>query len=56
MIPLSLSLPGSTGVHLEVSAHNTRALKFYLKRGFTVIEFDRDPLPPDDVIVLGREL
>jgi protein O-GlcNAcase/histone acetyltransferase len=52
-----LKAKGSTGVHLEMNALNTRALKFYLKRGFMVLEFDdNNPQPPDDVIILGRGL
>ena len=47
---------GSTGVHLEMSATNKRALKFYLKRGFSLLAFENETLPPDDVIILGRGL
>ena len=39
-----------------MSAHNRRALKFYLRRGFSLLEFEQDPLPPTDVLILGREL
>jgi protein O-GlcNAcase/histone acetyltransferase len=51
-----LKAKGSTGVHLEMSAHNKRALKFYLRRGFSLLEFEQDPQPPNDVLILGREL
>ena len=50
---------GSHGVHLEMSAHNKRALKFYLKLGFKVLDFDDDPQtgnPPEDILILGRVL
>ena len=47
---------GSRGVHLEMSASNTRALKFYLKFGFTVQEFDSDDEagePPEDTFIMA---
>ena len=50
---------GSRGVHLEMSASNTRALKFYLKFGFAVQEFDSDDEagdPPDDTLIMARTL
>ena len=50
--------PGSHGVHLEMSAHNYRALRFYKKLGFKELRFSGsdDPLPGSDVLVLGRVL
>lgn len=42
-----------------MSASNKRALKFYLKLGFKVLDFDEDPQagkPPEDVLILGRVL
>ena len=51
---------GSHGVHLEMSAHNERAMKFYKKIGFKVLKFEPDAsgkgAPPDDVLILGRKL
>ena len=50
---------GSRGVHLEMSASNTRALKFYLKFGFSVQEFDSDDEagePPEDTLIMARTL
>ena len=58
----SSSSPGSHGVHLEMSASNNRAMKFYLRLGFVVLEFDDElcnglPVaPPADVLILGRVL
>lgn len=46
---------GSHGVHLEMSAQNTRALRFYKKLGFKVLE-SSDHVPADKVMVLGRLL
>ena len=48
-----LKAKGSCGVHLEMSASNTRALKFYYKLGFTVLEFSDKS---EDVLILGRAL
>lgn len=52
---------GSHGVHLEMAANNLRALKFYHKLGFKVLDFEVDMatgegLPPDEVLILGRQL
>ena len=46
---------GSCGVHLEMSIHNSRALKFYLKLGFVTLDFAYDNVS-DNVLVLGRTL
>ena len=59
---VSCSSPaGSHGVHLEMAADNIRALKFYHKLGFKVLDFEVDMatgegLPPDKVLILGRQL
>ena len=47
---------GSHGVHLEMSAHNSRACRFYKKLGFKELKFSKEPLPADDVLVFGRAL
>ena len=48
-------ITGSHGVHLEMSAHNTRALKFYKKLGFKVLKFSKEAsVPAENVLVLGR--
>lgn len=44
-----------------MAASNLKALKFYHKLGFKVLDFEIDRatgegLPPDDVVVLGRQL
>ena len=54
LFPISF-LPGSKGVHLEVGGANRRAIEFYLKCGFTLLELEQEP-HQDDVIVLGQEL
>ena len=61
LLPLLPSPPGSHGVHLEMAATNTNALKFYHKLGFKVLDFEVDMatgegLPPEDVLILGRQL
>ena len=56
---LLFCLIGSCGVHLEMDACNTRALKFYLKKGFTVLDLGDDPTvkpPPKDVLILAKIL
>lgn len=50
-----LKAKGSHGVHLEMSALNTRALKFYVKLGFSVLDL-YDEISPDEVLILGRAL
>ena len=55
LIPVILLCLGSCGVHLEMSIHNSRALKFYLKLGFVTLDFAYDNVP-DDVLILGRTL
>jgi protein O-GlcNAcase/histone acetyltransferase len=55
----ALKAKGSTGVHLEMSSGNTRALKFYLKFGFSVLCFDNESdvgEPPEGTLILGRSL
>ena len=42
-----------------MNASNTRALKFYLKFGFTVQDFDGDDEagePPEDTLIMARTL
>jgi len=56
---LLFCLIGSCGVHLEMAAGNTRALKFYLKKGFIVLDLGKDPTvkpPPKDVLILAKIL
>ena len=50
-----LKAKGSHGVHLEMNAHNKRALKFYLKLGFEVLDYSNESLN-GDVLILGRVL
>ena len=50
---------GSKGVHLEMNASNTRALKFYLKFGFSVLDLNEEQnvgQASDDTLILGRKL
>ena len=52
-------LIGSCGIHLEMGASNKRALKFYQKMGFAVLNFEENPLdgiPPKDALILGMVL
>jgi protein O-GlcNAcase/histone acetyltransferase len=49
-----LKAKGSSGVHLEMNVSNKKALRFYLKRGFSLLDFDHKT--PHDVIILGQEL
>ena len=51
-----LKAKGSHGVHLEMAASNCRALKFYFKLGFTVLEHADECSLQDDVLILGRLL
>lgn len=44
---------GVRGVHLEMSAVNHRAKRFYQKLGFTVLQ---GPPDRDDVLYLGLEM
>lgn len=44
-----------------MAADNLKALKFYHKLGFKVLDFEIDVakgegLPPDNVLILGRQL
>ena len=41
---------------MEMSAHNSKALRFYRKLGFRVLKFAKGSLPPDNVLVLGRSI
>lgn len=50
-----LKAKGSHGVHLEMAASNTRALKFYVKLGFSVLDLYNE-ISPDEVLILGRAL
>jgi len=55
----ALKAKGSCGVHLEMGASNKRALSFYRKMEFTVLDFEENPsngTPPKDVLILGRVL
>lgn len=51
-----LSQQGSHGVHLEMSARNKRALKFYMKLGFKILDYSSYPDYDHDVLILGRSL
>lgn len=51
-----LSQQGSHGVHLEMSARNKRALKFYMNLGFEILDYSSHPDYDDDVLILGRAL
>ena len=50
-----LKANNSHGVHLEMAPSNTRALAFYFKLGFTIIDYAGKGLP-DNVLILGRVL
>lgn len=51
-----LSQQGSHGVHLEMSARNKRALKFYTNLGFEILDYSSHPDCDHDVLILGRAL
>ena len=55
MVLSVLKAKGTHGVHLEMAASNTRALKFYFKLGFTILNFS-DENVEKDVLILGRVL
>ncbi|XP_019856916.1 PREDICTED: protein O-GlcNAcase-like isoform X1 [Amphimedon queenslandica] len=48
---IMLKEKGSCGVHLEMSPKNKRALQFYLKLGFNVLDY-----PNHDCLILGKVL
>ena len=49
---------GSHGVHLEMSSTNKKALRFYKKLGFSVLQMEKsDPARhSDSVLILQRSL
>ena len=52
-------VPGSHGVHLEMSRKNRGALRFYKKLGFVAVELEgaeSGSSPSDDVLILGKRL